>query len=435
GAKVSIYCRGSDDHITYEMGPTEETGDIVADALYERNRMVEEKLNIDLDIVYGPTASGEYSTSYYNLVIAGDHVYDIIATVHAAGIKYSHEGIFTNLADAPYIDYDAEWWNYDYIKEVAVNEDNLYMLVGDISLFALRNLSAMFYNKNLYGSLYDKGDGLYDIVLDGGWTHDTFRKMVTESYRDSNGDGTVDENDIIGASGNLGTKADHYSYPAGIRMTERDADGYPKLVEDQTNNIAVMEALNQLYYHTKGFIIKSGGSTVEEEWTRVKFMADEMMFLGDRLYNAEYFRDMESEFGIIPMPKLNEKQEDYKALVHNSAMLYVVPITMPSDRLEMACATLEALAAQSYRTVTTTYFDVAMKVKYSRDETSGQVMDMLREAMMTEFAYANSSSLDSIGTIGRVLLGKGADASYMSHYESIKTSVQTKLDNMIAKVK
>ena len=173
----------------------------------------------------------------------------------------------------------------------------------------------------------------------------------------------------------------------------------------------------------------------EEDWTRTKFMADEMMFLGDRLYDAEYFRDMESEFGIIPMPKLNDKQEDYKALVHNSAMLYVVPITVPGERLEKACAVLEALSAQGYRTVTTTYFDVAMKVKYSRDEISGQVMDMLRDAMMTEFAYANSSSLNSVGTIARVLLSNGADSSYMSHYESIKGSVQTLLDNMIAKAK
>ena len=245
GDTIKLYCRGHQDHITYEMGPTEETGEIVADAIYERNRLVEERLNAKIVIEYGPAESGPYSTSYYNLVLAGDHVYDI-----AAGIKYSHEGIFTNLADAPYLDFDADWWNYEYMKEVAVDANNIYMLVGDLSLFSLRNLSAMFYNKSLYGSLYGNGDALYDTVLDGDWTHELFRKMVTEAYQDTNGDGAVDLGDVLGSSGNLATKADHYSYPAGIRMTERNSDGLPVLVEDQSNNIAVMEALNQLYYHT-----------------------------------------------------------------------------------------------------------------------------------------------------------------------------------------
>lgn len=306
------------------------------------------------------------------------------------------------------------------------------MLVGDISMFALRNLSAMFYNKTIYESLYGDGDALYDTVLDGGWTHDLYQTKVSEAYRDINGDGVTDDGDVLGSAGNTATMADHYSYTAGLSMTERNADGTPSLVEDQTTNIAVMEALNNLYYHNNGFMIKTNSGGIDnEDWVRLKFIADELMFLGDRLYNAEYFRDMESEFGIIPMPKLNEEQDEYKALVHNSAMLYVVPVTIPTERLDMTCAVLESLSAESYRNVTAAYFDVAMKVKYSRDETSGQVMDMLRDAMMTEFGYAHSSSLSSIGTIARVLLAKGADASYMSHYESVKGSVQTALDKMI----
>ena len=90
--------------------------------------------------------------------------------------------------------------------------------------------------------------------------------------------------------------------------------------------------------------------------------------------------------------------------------MYVLPITIDDERLEKACAVVEAMCAQSYRTVIPAYFDVALKVKYSRDEMSGQVIDMLREAMMTDFCYANSGALNSVGTLARVLLAKGADA-------------------------
>jgi len=436
GAAVNFLSRGGNDFVMLEMGPEEEVGDIVADALYERNRSVEERLNVDIVITYGTDHSSNYSSSYKNTILSGDHVHDVIGVVHAAGITNSHEKIFVNLADVPYIDYSQPWWNMEYMEEISVSSDVRYFFQGDISLLSLRNLSAMFYNKTMYGSIYDDPDELYTYTLDGTWTHEKFRELVQASYQDINGNGYIDIGDVIGSSGDAVTRADHYSYTAGMKMSERDEEGYPKLIEDQSRNIAVMEALNTLYYHTNGFMLITDSSIEgmsQGGWMIKKFKADEMMFLGDRLLIADYLRDMESSYGIIPMPKLNEEQDDYKALVHNSASLYVLPITIDDERLEKACAVVEAMCAQSYRTVIPAYFDVALKVKYSRDEMSGQVIDMLREAMMTDFCYANSSALNSVGTLARVLLAKGADASYMSHYDSILQSVQIKLDDMIEK--
>jgi len=429
GKAVRILSRGGDSYRNLEMGPDEENGDVVSDALFSRNRMVEERLNITLNIIYGETDSTAHSQSYYNTILAGDDAYDIIQVVHNRGPQYAQDGVFANLTDAPYLDYDQPWWNDKYMSDISVGESERYLLQGDISIFSLRNLSAMFYNKDICDQLYGDSDLLYSLVTDGKWTQDEYRKMVQDAYRDVNGNGQVDVEDVLGGVGNLSTKADHYAFPAGMVLSERGADGYPRLMADQGRNVAVLEALDKLFYETPGFVILTGSAADEEAQARGLFIDSKLMFLGDRLYNAEYFRDMKDPYGVIPMPKLDEAQKEYKALVHNSTTLYVIPITLPD--IDMSCAILEAMCAQTYRTVTPAYYDVAMKVKYSHDEMSGKVMDMLRNAMMTDFIYANSSALDNMGVIAREVLKLGAGASYMSKYDSIKPSVETKIAAMI----
>jgi len=433
GAEIVIHTRAGDEFVLYEMGPEEEVGEVVADALYERNRSVEERLNVKLNINYGDSDSTKFSNGYHGIILAGDNVYDIIAAVQAAGIKFSHEGVFTNLADAEYIDYEKPWWNVEYMDEISVSSGVRYLLQGDISLISLRNLSAAFYNKALYESMYGDPDELYKFVIDGTWTYEMFMRIIEETYRDINGDSVTDIGDVLGSIGTAGSVADHYSFTAGMKMNDRDENGYPRLIEDQSMNIRVMETLDKLYFKTPGFYINSGGWSTEEPQSRGKLIDGSMMFRCSRLYEAEYFRDMEDPYGIIPFPKLDENQEDYKALVHNSTCLYTVPATVPTDKLDTVCAVLEAMCAQSYRTVTPSYFEVALKLKYSRDEMSGQVIDMLRDAMMTDFCYANSSSLNSIGTMARNLLSAGAGANYMSMYESRLSSVEKLLEEMIEK--
>jgi len=429
GKTVRLLSRGGESYKNFEMGGAEENGDIVSDALYARNRAVEEQLNVELDIIYGDTDNSGYSTSYYSTVMAGDDAYDIIQAVHARGINYSHEGIFCNLIDAPYLDYEKPWWNEAYMAEISVGPTQRFLLQGDISLFSLRNLSTMFYNKTMYESLYGDGDGLYEIVVDGKWTHDQLRKMCADAYQDVNGNGEVEFTDILGCSAGTATKSDHYSYTAGMRMNSRDADGYPVLLADQSRNVEVIESLSKVYFETKGFYWDSS-TTEAQGWQ--KFAEGTMLFHGERLYIAESLRDMKDPYGVIPYPKLNEEQKDYIALVHNSASLYGVPITLPE--IDMACAVLEAMCAHSYRKVTPAYYDVALKVKYAQDEESGQVIDIIRGAMMTDFCYANSASLSSFGTLARTLL-TAPDPNYMSHYDSIKTTVSEQLAAMIAKAK
>ncbi|MBQ8508849.1 MAG: hypothetical protein IJ493_02970 [Clostridia bacterium] len=425
GETIRISSRDTQDYRNVET-VGEESGDVVSDAVYARNRSVEERLNIKLEFYHLGDSTSTYSELVRTAILAGEDAYDYIGAVQWAGMPYAVEGLFMNLADAPYLDYDKPWWNENYMDTISIDSSTRYMLMGDISVFALRNLSSMFFNKTLYENLYGDPNGLYEIVMNGEWTHDKLCKMITEAYQDLNGNGEVDKEDILGDGGNMDTQADHYSYTAGLKLSERGSDNYPTLVTDQSRNVSVIEAIYKLYYETKGFYIFDGS---EQETTQLSQFTDgRMLFLGERFYAAERMREMTDPYGIIPYPKLNEEQESYLTLVHDSTTLFCIPVT--NTKFDTTCAVLEAMCAETYRTVTPAYYEVALKVKYTHDEISAQIIDMIHENIVTDFVYANNYALNSLGTIARIAL-HGKNSNYMSNYDSRVSQTKAGIQQLI----
>ena len=62
-----------------------------------------------------------------------------------------------------------------------------------------------------------------------------------------------------------------------------------------------------------------------------------------------------------------------------------VPLTV-SD-VERTSIILEALNAETYKTVVPAYYEIALKVKYARDNESVEMMDMIMESRIFDFGY------------------------------------------------
>ena len=94
--------------------------------------------------------------------------------------------------------------------------------------------------------------------------------------------------------------------------------------------------------------------------------ADQMLFYVERIVVTEKLRAVESDFGILPVPKFDENQKNYghSVSIHNSGIL-TVPLN--AVELEMTGILLEALAAESRYVVIPAYYDIVLKDKYTRD--------------------------------------------------------------------
>ena len=95
----------------------------------------------------------------------------------------------------------------------------------------------------------------------------------------------------------------------------------------------------------------------------------------------------------------------------------------------MSAVILEALNAESYNTVKDAYYEVNMKVKFSRDETTRRMLDIIVDTEYFDFTFVNESATDHIVMyfFGEIT---SKNENIASAYEKRQKSFQNKLEKL-----
>lgn len=409
----------------FHAGDEEISGEVVNDATIARNQAVEARLNITLDQqMQNDIAPYQYKTKVTPLILAGDDTYDLYLGFQYQLVTMLDQGGFVNQNELEYLDFSQSWWWNGYMDELTLNPEKRYFSIGDYSMQAVSYTFALFYNKDLYGSNYGDGEGLYDVVMNGDWTLDAMTELVESVYADLNSNGEVDLEDQLGfVNYQTAASVDPVVYSTDISFVNRLDDGRLELNMIQDDAVTLAEKLNKLFWQPGSYHAINSNEALANQ-----FSAGKTLFCGGSLlFSAESYRDMESEFGIIPFPKLDEEQKEYRSLVHDAAMLTAV--NGSSKNLDIAGAVMEALCAETSRTVLPAYYETALKIKYTRDNKSAQMIDLIHDNMRTNFVFAYNYSLGNIGTIYRSLV-TGKSTNYVSVANKTMKASQTKLDEL-----
>ncbi|MBE6705961.1 MAG: hypothetical protein E7583_11920, partial [Ruminococcaceae bacterium] len=172
----------------------EETGHHITDAVYTRNKLVEQRLGVELNFVgTAKTSSGEdqnYESSLIRTLIqGGDDTYDAyIHAQHGMMPTLIEEGLFVDWNELKYVNTDNPWW-YSNVKRDICFGDKIYCMTGDYNFKSLASTACIAFNKTLCDEL-----GLeypYKAVIDGTWTHDMMVDYIKKSTKDLNGDSSV----------------------------------------------------------------------------------------------------------------------------------------------------------------------------------------------------------------------------------------------------
>ncbi len=402
-------------------------GDVVTDAVADRNRMVEERLGIKIETSILPYSLDDWGKSFQNSVLSLSDDYDIVPGLQTKVLVPALAGCFYNLQDEKYIDLEQPWWWNAYIDELRINNKGTYFLNGDISLVSFEMMSAIIFNKQMLTDLGTTPEELYDTVLNGKWTYDRLSELGASAYRDVNGDGVRDRGDIYGYCFVTNTTSDHFAFTVGLRSAERDANGHPVLTMNTEAWVNYFQdVLHPLFYENDGTLITGTDGNLRNN----KFLNNTSLFLVDRMYVYSILRDYEGEYGVIPYPKLTEAQENYETLVHDATTVYCVPITASKENMDGITATLEAMCAQSFRTVVPAFYEIALKVKYQSDSQSGQCIDLIRAGIHTEFGYAYSAMLSGVGALSRWIISS-TSTNFASQWARVENSVDIKLAELI----
>lgn len=427
GTEVRIYSRS---HFRFadEITVDDMNGDAVNDKIFERKQKVEERLNVKIN---NHKATDDPHGSIWrvrDLVWAGDDAYDIATASMYTAAPESSNAIFIDLLDAPYIDVTKPYYSADYIKSTQIGK-SLYTVTGDISLSLLRYSFCVYFNKTLlenYGI-----DEPYDLVRAGAWTHDKLRSIVMGIYGDINGNGEVDMEDFFG----LGTSdviiVDAYTASYDLRMMDIDSDGNPYFCINLEKFADAVKKLYELNHETTG-VFPYVEISDNNEMTDLcnYFSQDHHVFINNWIYGTEtaYLRNMQSDYGIIPYPKWDENQKTYLTFQHDQIGVFGIPIT--STRVEAAAAVIEAMSSESALGLKPIYYDVALKGKYLRDETSAEMIEIIHNNRAFDPAWVYCLFIGDLAQTPRNLLLSGK-SDFMSYYKKREKMYNRNLEKLI----
>ena len=364
-----------------------EPGDVIDDAVFPRNATVEDRFNCKIAVVQDKlyTESSDFMTK---AITAGEDAFDI-TSFHVVQLGLlTISDYFLNWYELPNIDFSKPWWSDSTVNDLTYNGVCI-TAIGDMALSALSAAYCVFYNKKL-GTDYDFPD-LYEVVNDGKWTIDYVTELTRDIYQDLNSNGTVDmENDLFGYTTDCNSNLNTYLWAFDNPVFRKNGDvlEYTYKTDKITDIIIKLCDTFNLYDGIKigSQNYKNAEGTTGHGYSRDMFAKGQTVLANGYIsMSLSHFRELEDEFGILPYPKWDDAQEKYITMSdgHHEAM--AIPKT--ASNLEALGTITEAMCAESYKILVPAYYDVALKVKSTRDEQSIAMLDTIVNARVFDFGY------------------------------------------------
>lgn len=364
---------GSDENEVYYEEPSSEA---LPNAIYNRNLAVSERLGIDIVPVWGGDTGEIKDIVRMNYNANDTEQYDVILSRLDHEITFASNGMLRNFYDVTTMNLEHGWWDEQIVDTFTINGDILYTLSGDLNYYDDYAVQIMFFNKQLAA---ETGCGdLYQMVRDGTWTIDAMYEMACNATYDNNGDGTYTPGvDIMGLGDNYDA-VPHYMFCYGQKMSDNDEDGMPQVVWPNDINTAVLDDIYSIF---------SNKEATSTNMSASQFMSDTFLFYGEMLGMIPQFREMTTDFGILPMPKGDASMERYCAYVSNGwTTAYCLPIGMTDAEANDAGIILECLSAASADLVTPALYDQLLESKYIRDEESKEMLTYILNSKVYDWA-------------------------------------------------
>jgi len=142
-------------------------------------------------------------------------------------------------------------------------------------------------------------------------------------------------------------------------------------------------------------------------------------------------RQNEFEFGILPLPKFDEIQDNYYSTgSHYNLAAYLMPIT--TSDVERSATLFEAMAGISAYTLTPAYYEVSLMGKYIRDDESAESITIILENRSYDvgivFDFGNPISIFEGMSTSNV-------GDFSSRCAALEPSMKSSIDNFVKNLK
>ncbi len=359
------------------------TGEPINDAVYNRNATVGEKYGFTVQEEIG--SSEDPSALVKQAIQAGDDIYDMLLIGGSATGALATNNMLLDFTALPYVDLTKPW--YDQSANASLSLGNhLYMTAGDMNIMDNNATWILLFSKTLADELLD--ENVYTLASEGRWTLDKLKEFSSVATLDLNGDGVQDEFDRWGLSGEAFNTMAFIEGCGGKAFAKDENDlPYVAMTDESFFDIFILaHSVNGDFANcmlVDNFNTKYTGDAIWDDCINKAFSEDRVLFMCTGLNRVSMLREMEGDFGLLPIPKYTDAQESYHCLVSIWAS-NMISVPISAGDLERTSIIIEALSAESKYTLTPAYYDITLKTKSARDEESAAMLDLIFEGRAFE---------------------------------------------------
>ncbi len=362
------------------------TGEPINDATYERMVTVSDKANCTIEDVVVTADNRAGHVPLQTSVQAGTNDYDLVEISAYSACNALVAGLLMDLNSVSNLDLSQPWWD-QYCTEDVTFKDSVFMATGDISICDNQATYCVYFNKQIAEN-YNIGD-LYSMVDNYTWTIDNFKTFAELIGEDTDNDGNhVNDKDdtygiyiwddiMMGIINASGLKCCTINDNGELELTlysEKFIDAFDRFAAYAYNTDTTCA------YQRNGY---------DANYGQIAFKESRALFYMYNLSVATGLRDMDDDFGILPLPLYDENQDRYyNSIASWVTSFYCMPRnTYGAEGFSRAGYITQALAYESMYTLTPAYYEQTLKSKTSRDEESSAMLDLIFSTRTYDFGW------------------------------------------------
>lgn len=443
GVTIKILTDQATDYLKCELAAETLTADRVNDASYNRAKLIEQEYGIVLEQVYAEHQDGLIKQAK-SLIMVNDDQYQILC----AGIFYLaqlvSDGMLHDLTrlNNDYLDINQPYWDQNMKDQLSIL-GSVYFAAGDAIVTDDEATWAVYFNKELANNHNVTANygvsSLYELVESGKWTLDVMHEMSKLVVNDAGDPGMELKPDTQDTWGTVAQCYDSVALMHAFGQTQtQNVDGKPMIMIDTEANYNAFDKVFNF--------LKDDSCTAVQEITgkgkfpqadtyngHVKIFADgKALFTPNRIaqVSSAEFRNASIPYGILPMPKQNEAQDDYYSPV---TVYWCSALAIPTsnvENLEATCYAMEALAYYGQRDMTAQFYENTLKDKRFEDPESGPMLDIIFKNRV--FDLGSVFNNDILGFYTNLLFP--STNNHVSVIESKKSGYEVALEDIFMQI-
>ncbi len=380
-----------------------EVGDIVAQAVYDRNLKTEDKLGI---VIYAETFGNDWTDTQRaitNLTASGDNPYSVYDISVTMSVNCAAAGLFADLNGVITLDLDNEWWDQVTREMYSLGSKNLFFINGDINYYDDYATKAIFYDQALAEEF--ELENVYDLVRSGKWTFDKFIELC-QAVEMMGPDGYGD-----------GTDGHTFGYVGMNNIIPFFMSGFGEniiLINDEGE--FSLNQTERCYDLVDLIFTKLTGAGVNYTSLQGNNGDGEYLFTTMQINEVAGLRSREDIYGFVPYPKYDETQEKYYNQIELPwATVYSIPFD--SKNIDQCGYILDVMGYYSQDTVYEAVIENSIYVKGIRNPDTAEMLDIIFNSRFFELALAGTNIYN--GLMDMVGTGTNTYASVAKRFDKI----------------